>query len=273
LGGSLVAQSTVLLKAPETDWLKWNKQPEYAKTGMVIRSEREAKPSGVALSERKIGSGRLLVTALPAAPRLAKAENAVRQLLANLGAPLGPGSDVGKPLRKTGDIIRALYIGCFPVASVQEGLAQNFIDPSSGEAIKNMATIQNKPWQPLFAENGQVDFSKLKMDGPGTNAVTYLSFWVSSPRDLSDLLIEPNIPVVNMEVSADDAAQVWLNGQRIINTANGGSSKAEALKLHQGWNHFLVKVVQGGGSWNFSGRLTCNQPDFLADLESALEKP
>lgn len=71
----------------------------------------------------------------------------------------------------------------------------------------------------------------------------------------------------------DDAAQVWLNGKPVINTANGGNVKAEALKLHQGWNHFLIKVVQGGGGWNFSGRLTCNQPDFLADLESALEKP
>lgn len=273
LSGPLIEQSNILIKAPETDWLKWNKQPEYAKTGMVIRSELEAKPSGVALIEKKIGAGRLVVTTLPASPRLAKAEKAVRQLLSNLGAPLGPGSDVGKPLRKTGDIVRALYLGSFPVASVQDGLSQNFVEPSSGEAIKKMATIQNKTWQALFAENSQIDFSKLKLSGPGNNAVAYLSFWVSSPRDLSDLLIEPNIPIVDLQVLADDAAQVWLNGQSIINTTNGGNAKAAALKLHQGWNHFLVKVVQGGGGWNFSGRFTCNQPDFLADLESALEKP
>lgn len=116
------------------------------------------------------------------------------------------------------------------------------------------------------------------MEGPQNNAVAYLSFWVQSPRALDDLLIEPNIPVVNMEVAADDAAQVWLNGKIIINNIrsgniDGGKAKANALKLHQGWNHFLIKVINEGGGWQFSGRLTCNQPDFLADLESALEKP
>jgi hypothetical protein len=75
-----------------------------------------------------------------------------------------------------------------------------------------------------------------------------------------------------MEVTADDAAQLWLNGKIIINTTNG-SAKAEALKFHLGWNHFLIKVVQTGGGWQFSGRLTSNQPDFISDLESALEKP
>jgi hypothetical protein len=122
------------------------------------------------------------------------------------------------------------------------------------------------------------DLAKAKLDGPTNNAVAFLSFWVQSPRDLSDLLIEPNIPVVNLEVAADDAVQVWLNGKQIINNIrNGdldnGKAKAEALKLHQGWNHFLVKVIQLGGEWKFTGRLTCNQPDFLSDLESALQKP
>jgi beta-galactosidase len=45
------------------------------------------------------------------------------------------------------------------------------------------------------------------------------------------------------------------------------------FKLHEGWNHFLIKVIQGTGAWQFKGRLTCNQPDFLAGLASALEKP
>ncbi|WP_315821266.1 hypothetical protein [Paraflavitalea speifideaquila] len=38
------------------------------------------------------------------------------------------------------------------------------------------------------------------------------------------------------------------------------------FKLHQGWNHFLMKVIQPGVEWKLTGRLTCNQPDFLADL-------
>jgi beta-galactosidase len=274
LAGPLVAQSTVLLKAPETDWLKWNKQPEYAKTAMVIRSEREAKPSGIALIAKKAGAGRLLVTTLPAAPRLPKAEKAVRQLLANLGVPLDAGSDVGKPLRKTGEIIRALYAGSFPITSPQEALSQNYIDPASGEAIKSGNTVQGKTWQPFFEESGQLNLVKLPLAGSKSNGVAYLSFWVSCPRDLADLLQEPNIPVVDLEITTDEAAQVWLNGKSIINSGNkGGTQKAEALKLHRGWNHLLIKLVQTNGEWRFAGRFTCNQPDFLAGLESALEKP
>jgi beta-galactosidase len=270
LAGALVKQSDVLLEACNTDWLLWNKQPEYAKTAMVFRSERETKPSGVALIEKKMGNGRLLVTTLPAAPRLAKAEKAIRKILANIGVTLGTGSDAGKPLLKGGDMVRALLCGSFPIASIQEGVEKNWIDPAAGESIRANTKLEGKTWNLSFNESGLFDITKEKIDGPRYNAAAYLSFWVSSPRNLDDLLIEPNIPVVNMEVTADDAAQVWLNGKKII---NNGQGKAEALKLHQGWNHFLIKVIQTGGGWQFSGRLTCSQPEFLAELESALEKP
>jgi hypothetical protein len=273
LSGALVKESNVLLNACRTDWLRWNKQPEYAKTAMILRSEREATGSDAVLIEKITGKGRLIITTLPAAPRLAKAEKVIRRILANLQVPLGPGSDVGKPLLKGGDIVRALVLGNFPASSIKDGLSLNIVNPSSGDHIRSGSTVEGKQWKPVFEESALIDFSKLKTDGPKNNAVAYLSFWVSSPRDLSDLLIEPNIPVVNLEISADDAAQVWLNGNSIINTTNGGSSKAAALKLNQGWNHFLIKVIQTGGGWQFSGRLTSNQPDFIADLESALEKP
>ncbi len=57
LGGPLVKKSSVLLEACNTDWLKWNKEAEFAKTAMVLRSELEAKPSGAALIKVKQGTG------------------------------------------------------------------------------------------------------------------------------------------------------------------------------------------------------------------------
>ena len=273
LSGELVKQSSVLLKACNTNWLLWNKQPEYAKTAMVLRSEREHKPEGAVFILKTIGTGRLIVTSLPAAPRLSKAEKMVRKLLTNLGIELGAGSDVGNPLLKTGDIVRALVCGSFPVSSFEEGISKNFINPANESQFKTSSLIDDKQWHLVYNEAGNFDFTKVKLEGPSQNAVVYLSFWVSSPRSLEDLLIEPNIPVVNLEVSAEDATQVWLNGKEIINNRNRGASKAEALKLHQGWNHFLIKLTKMNGNWTFSGRLTCNQPDFLAELESALAKP
>jgi beta-galactosidase len=217
LTGKLVKESQILFKACETDWLRWNKQPEYAKTAMVLRSELEAKPSGAVLIMKKMGKGRLVITTMPAAPRIEKEVKAVRMALYNLGVPLA-GSNTGKPLLKSGELM--------------------------------------------------IDFSKAKKEG----AAAYQDFWVSSPRSLDDLLIEPNIPVVNMEVMTGDSIQVWLNDKLII-ASNGGKAMANTLRLNQGWNHFLIKLAGKGDNWPFSGKLTCNQPDFLKDLESAFEKP
>ena len=278
LAGPLVSKSTVLLKACDTEWLLWNKQAEYAKTAMIRRSELQAKPSGAALISCNVEGGTLVVTTLPAAPRLAKQEKAVRTILSNLGLSLGAGSDAGKPIIKTGDIVRALMCGSFPVESVEKAAERTFVDPAQGDSIRASASVEGKPWKVVQSESGLFDFARLKVTGPTQNAVAYLSFWVSSPRNLDDLLIEPNIPVVGLEVAADDAVQAWVNGKAVVSKIRtgrieGGKAHVEALKLHQGWNHFLIKVIQGGGGWQFTGRLTCNQPDFLAELESALEKP
>jgi len=278
LAGPLVDRSDVLLKACDTDWLKWNKQGENGKTAMILRSEREAKPPGAGLIARKTGGGTLLVTTLPAAPRLAMKEKTVRTILSNLGIELAAGQDAGKALLKTGDIVRSLMMASVPVESIEEAAEKDFLDPAHAESIRANAKLDGKPWQLVHTESGLFDFGKLKFDGPKQNSVAYLSFWVSSPRDLTDLLIEPNIPLVGMEVAADDAVQVWLNGTEVLRNIRtgpieGGKAKVNALKLRRGWNHFLIKVIQGGGAWQFTGRLSCNQPDFLAELESALEKP
>lgn len=232
LSGPLVKQSKVLLQAATTDWLKWNRQPEYAKTAMVIRSEREKQLPGAALVLKEIGKGKLIVTTLPAAPVLIKAEKLVRSILSNMGIPLEAGNDAGKPLLKDGRLVRALF------------------------------STDRKTWAPLFNAEGTMELRRMK-------DTAWLSFWVSSPRSLEDLLVEPNIPVVNMEASAGSPMEVYLNDKLIIHE----KGDAKALKLHQGWNHFLIRIDPAEGRGRFSGRLTCNQPDFLEGLESALEKP
>ena len=196
LGGPLVEGSRVVLQACGTDWLKWNKQPEYAKTAMVLRSELETKPSGAVLVVRPMGRGRLVLSTLPVAPRVDKAWKAVRMLLANLGVVLSDSSAAGKPLLRSGGLVL----------------------------------------------NGASEF------------------WVLSPRSLDDLLSEPNIPVVNLEVESGE--EVWLNDVLILR----GKGVARALRLRQGWNHFVVKG-------NVTGKMSCNQPDFLKDLDSGFERP
>lgn len=278
LAGQLVEQSSVLLKATPTDWLRWNKQAEYSKTGSTIRSEREEQPSGVALIKKKVGNGTLIVTSLPSEVKLAKGDKLVRQLLTNAGVPLEGGSDMNKALLPDGTLARELFLGTYAISSLNEGTNQNFIDPATSDQIRSGVTIEGKTWMPFYNEKGIAELSSIKDNGPVNNAVAYLSFWVSSSRSLEDLLIEPNMPVVNLEISASNAAQVYLNGKQVLNNIRAGSyedgkATAKELKLKQGWNHFLVKLIQTNGKWQFSGKLTSNQPEFLSTLVSALERP
>jgi len=278
LSGRLVGESSVLLKASNTDWQKWNKQPEYAKTAMIIRSEQEAKPDGNVLISKRVGRGELLVTTLPSSPKLSKGEEMLRILLSNLGLVLSSNEGSGKPLKETGDIVNALVIGSFPAKSLAAGADLNIIKPYEADRIKADGPAGEKVWRKTTSENNIFDFKKFQLDGPQENAVAYMSFWISSPRSLEDLLIEPNIPVVDLEVAADDAVQVWLNGKLIVENIHegpieSGKATANALKLQQGWNNILIKVIHAKGNWRFYGRLKCNNTEFLNNLESALEKP
>lgn len=281
LAGPLTAQSQVLLKANNTDWLKWNKQPEYAKTAMVFRSEMEAKPSGAALILKTVGNGRLLMTTLPAAPRLVKEQKAIGRILTNLGVNLNSGANSGKPLLRNGTIVNSVAIGGYAATSVAEASTKDFVEPGKQDAVKVGVTDDGKTWALINSDNGVFDLGKSKFNTADQYQVAYMTFWVFSQRSLEDLLLEPNLPTVNLEVSAEDAVQVWLNGNTILqNTQRGGNRniengqiKSEPLKLRQGWNQFLIKVIKTNRGWQFSGRLTSNQPDFLPGLESALEKP
>ncbi|MBS1606176.1 MAG: glycoside hydrolase family 2 [Bacteroidetes bacterium] len=78
--------SIIILQACNTDWLKWNKQPEYAKTAMVLRSERESKPSGACLIRIPADGGNLLLSTLPANPHLQKAQQLIEKIETNSGA-------------------------------------------------------------------------------------------------------------------------------------------------------------------------------------------
>lgn len=104
LGGPLVDGGRVVLAACNTDWLKWNKQPEYAKTAMVVRSELETKAPGAVLAVIPMGRGRLVVSTLPAAPRVDKEAFAVRKLLGNLGVSVGDSLGGAKPLQADGQL-------------------------------------------------------------------------------------------------------------------------------------------------------------------------
>jgi beta-galactosidase len=272
LAGPLVKQGTVLLEAANTDWLKWNKQAEYAKTAMVLRSERESKPSGAAIVEIKQGSGRLLLINVPASSPIYKAQLMDRRLLENLGVGLSPQVDVGEPLLKNGTLVRTLAAGHFK-AEGNGGLAV-YVDPAERTKFRNDERIQNLRWVSLSAGESGFNLSGSPLSGTSDKSVVYLSFWVLSPRSLDNLLIEPNVPKLDLMFQSKDAAELFLNGKSIFaGPAGSANASVSGLPLQQGWNHFLVKLIHANGDDTFSAKLISNDPAFLGALHSALQRP
>jgi hypothetical protein len=271
LGGPLVTQGTVLLQAANPDWARWNGKAEFAKTSSIVRSEREAKPSGAALVEIKQGSGRLLICNLPAASGLVKGQTLTRTILANLGIPLKAAQVVGDALAPSGDLIGAVGLGRFPDSD------SSAVDPTRTDDFKVGTAVDGKKWGRIAAEGGAINMNQNPpFDGPGSNCSSYLSFWVFSPISLTNLLLNPNLPKVDLTVETQDSVTIYLNGTSVgTGPENGGNqTKAKTLPFEDGWNNILVRVTRGAkGDEKLKVRLNSNQGAFLGEIKSALQKP
>lgn len=265
LDGPLVRKGTVLLEDCTTDWTRWNGQPEYAKTAMVFRSEQEAKPSGVVLVEYAEGAGRILATTLPLAPANMRAEKLLRRMLANLGLHLESGIQAGNALLKTGALVRALSCALSPKAPAEIW---------RGNGFRTDARLESSTWQPVFDADGSLPLSGGRSDAGDEGAAVYVSFWIWSPRSLVDLLIEPDLPQLDLHLFHAGPVQFWLNDQpQKPSSTNARGAVYEGLRLQQHWNHLLFRVESSPHARKLEVRVAANQPDFLAALDSAVERP
>jgi beta-galactosidase len=269
LGGPFITQATPLLAANDTDWMRWNRQGEATKTAMVLRSEREAKPPGVALAELPVGPGRILVSTIPAAPGSTKAMALNRALLANLGLALGEAASQRNILDSSGAITRALVLGSFPASSLDEALGTNRVDTRAA-AISAGTNSADRFWASLTTGvDANFDLKNLPSISEGNFSSTYFSFWLFSPKALDNLLLDPHLPVLDLSASGATAAQFWLNSKTVPSRASDGQITAPTLLLKQGWNHLLVKVVQAKGNWTPSLHLKSSQPEYLIQIRGA----
>jgi beta-galactosidase len=273
LGGPLVAKSAILLQASNVDWMMWNRQPEYAKTGMVFRSEMEAKPSGAALIEFKNGSGRLLVSNLTIDSGVTKEQLLIRRILANIGVPVPVSVSPDEAMLADGKLVHALAAGRFPAGGGEAGSADP-VDPGEGAKFRESAPAHNLRWIRLSADAGTFDLESPALTGSRENSRVYLSFWVFSPRSLDDLLIEPNIPKVDFKLQTRGGAELFVNGKSVATkNAGPGDLEAHSLQFRKGWNHLLIEVAPGREGRSLSAEIVCADREFLRSLKSAPQTP
>lgn len=278
LAGPFVVGGRTLLAAPAAEWRRWNNRAEPVKTAALLRSEREAKPTGAALVEYPSGRGRTLVTSFVPTSRAGRA--LWKRLLANAGVtlterPAAPDA----AFDEFGHLTQALVCGSFGAAGADAAYDADNIGIGPALRPKPGGRSGGLAWRAKPADDeGVLDFKKMGLPGPTENAAVYLSFWVWSPRPLDDLLVEPNLPRLALRFGSDDGCQVWLNSKllqedRGTHPYTPDAFTSDALPLARGWNHFVVKVVQGTGEWQFGARMTCSDPLFLAQLRTSVAGP
>lgn len=280
LTGPFTKNGRVLLEAPPTDWRKWNFQGETIKTAATLRSEREAKSGGVAMAELPDGQGRYIVTTLTADSFAPDLLSVFKRLLTGGGVTFVERKiESDAAFDAFGTLKQALVAGSFGSASAEQAYETDAVGIKNGFSPTEGSRSGEQEWIKRQSDQSSVfDFNKFGLPGPHDNAAAYLSFWVWSPRALDNLLLEPNLPKLDLLVGSDDGCQVYLNGKKILedrgtHPLTPGSLKSEAMPLQRGWNHFLVKAVQGSGQWQFRADLRCSDPLFLTKLRTSVVGP
>jgi hypothetical protein len=195
----------------------------------------------------------------------------VRTLFLNLGLDFHKHSSDIAALGEDGKLNSALLLASFNANDKNQGQIDN-LKPQDFYPGKQ---VDNHFWERATALNGVFNFNTLNFDGPKNDAVAYLSFWVYSPHALSNLLLEPDLPRVDLYLNSDDACQVFLNNKLIkdmtvSNDFPAGRPAIKALPLEKGWNHFIIKTIQKNGKWTLEARFDCDKKAFLQEMKSQI---
>ncbi len=132
-------------------------------------------------------------------------------------------------------------------------------------------------WDVLSSDaNGIFDFKKVNLNH-SEYASAYLSFWMYSPRSLTDLLIEPDMPRLDMHFGVDDALAISINGKLVKDYLRTSAYvedeiTLEGMPLEKGWNHILIKVGQETGDWKTKVRFSSTKPVFMKDIKTVVDR-
>ncbi|MEO7719581.1 MAG: prolyl oligopeptidase family serine peptidase [Capsulimonas sp.] len=156
------------------------------------------------------------------------------------------------------------------LAALRTGVDTNYLKNYPDEGAAHPADKTEEPlpgggkavWTPYTSPTDVVDFTQLYTDGQTNNYVAYAYATITSQKP-DDMM---------MTVGSDDAVRVWLNGKLVhTNVATRGVSPDNdivSVRLNQGVNTVLVKVVNGGGGWGFALRLA-----HASDLGNSFFRP
>ena len=189
------------------------------------------------------------------------------------------GIDKNVQALKGDQIVQVLAAGFFAGADCASMLNEDFLDgednasPAPGDEI--VQNLFSTIWQVQNAGPDGFHLKGMAFNGTKENSACYMSFYLNSPRRLDNLLIEPNVPKLYLNVETGCCIRLWLNGKEIFTRENILTKPVDTqipLLLQKGNNHILMKVVSTDTDCVVKTSLSSPQADFIKKLMGAVEQ-
>ena len=273
LSGEIVIKGKVIIEACNTDWNRWNGHGENIKTAAVYRSEREAKETGNALVKVEVGSGEIYLLTLDLLSLKADGEELIKTLLKNRGVQLIQVQDKSrKALSQEANLERARIVNAADIQNQKPEKMDNALFGSNFETAKEQNIVSQ--WKVIQSNaQGFLDFERNGFNNTREKQEVYLSFWLFSPRSLINLLVEPDIPKLNMVFENRNDFSLSINGIAFnAGVPHTTANILENLPLEKGWNHILLKMANlpGKRGWKTKIRFESNSGNYLSQLKSSV---
>lgn len=126
----------------------------------------------------------------------------------------------------------------------------------------------------FFFRDNRIIFPKsaLEHSSKDSEGKHTLTFYAYSPRPLDDLLIEPNVPKLKMEVKNPDVT-FYVNDEEFRGAQGNNECRYEEIPLKQGWNKLTIKFADKNLN-DFSGWFSCdNNASFMPLMKASYENP
>jgi hypothetical protein len=176
-------------------------------------------------------------------------------------------------------IVQVLAAGFFAGRDCAALLDEDFLqgenntDPAPGDEI--IRDTFSTTWQIQHAGPDGFCFKEMAFEGPPDRSASYMSFYLDSPRSLDNLLVEPNLPQLYLNLETSCCLRVWLNGVEIFTRTQISPESTQTqtpLLLNKGSNHILIKIVSIDTDYIVKAYLSSSQDDFIGRLECSLER-
>jgi len=140
-------------------------------------------------------------------------------------------------------------IGPFPNAN-GEAFGKSFNNEAKAAAL---GTVDEKTWKPAASDALPAVIDLTALFGETANVAAYGRATVDVPKATKAFFL----------IGSDDGCEFWLNGKKLHATSAPRGLRVDqdrvAAELKAGSNAVLIKVLQGGVSWEFCIRVT--RPD------------